>query len=127
MQLEGFANVTPILAQGIYALVYRGVVVYIGRSKCALTRVATHKSMRGKKQVPWITARGVLFDEVHVMPCHPDRIEALEAELIRRYRPRYNTHHNPGGPSGPPIEIHPGIILGSRPAPAPVLRVRPLQ
>lgn len=126
MKLEGFTDCSAILSGGIYALCLRGVVVYIGRSKCALTRVATHRSMRGKKRVPWITAQGILFDEVHILPVHPDRIADVEAQMIRRYAPRYNTHHNPGGPYGPPIEIHPGIILGARPAPAPKLQFRPL-
>jgi hypothetical protein len=82
--------------------------------------------MRGKKNVPWVTAKGVLFDEVHILPCHPDRIAETEAEMIRRYRPRYNIHHSVDGPLGGPIEIAPGLVLGYRPPPAPILQFRPL-
>lgn len=127
MQLEGFHNITPVLAQGIYALLRHGVVVYIGQSKCPLIRIATHRNQWGRKSVPWITARGLLFDEVHVMPCHPDRIDEVEQELIRRYRPRYNIQHNSAHHAkGAPIEVHPGVILGARPA-MPRLAFRPLQ
>jgi len=127
MRLEGFTDVSAVLRGGIYALSLHGVVVYIGQAKCPLIRVATHRNQRAKKATPWITARGVLFDEVHVLPCHPDLIDEAERQLIAHYRPRYNIKHNPTGPLGGPIEVHPGIILGARRQPeGPVLYRRPL-
>lgn len=128
MQLQGFTDVSAILRQGVYALTLNGVVVYIGQAKCPLIRCATHRNQRGKKRVPWITAEGVLFDSVHVLPCHPDLIDEAERQLIAHYRPRYNIQHNPSGPLGGPIEVHPGIILGAarRPDPQPQIYRRPL-
>lgn len=91
--LDGFINVSAILSAGVYALVRDGVVVYVGQSKRMLTRVSAHKSNWGKKNVPaWLPAsiRGVLFDEVHVLPCRVEALDELEAIVINLYKPRYN-------------------------------------
>lgn len=91
--LEGFVNVSAILAAGVYALVRDGVVVYVGQSKRMLTRVSAHKSNWGRKSVPaWLppSCRGILFDEVHVLPCRVEDLDVLEAAIIELYKPRYN-------------------------------------
>lgn len=91
--LEGFVNVSAILSAGVYALIRGGVVVYIGQSKRMLSRVAAHKSNWGKKRLPaWMPAsiRGVLFDEVWVLPCRVEDLDTVEAKLINLYKPRYN-------------------------------------
>ncbi len=91
--LEGFVNVSAMLSPGVYALLRDGVVVYVGQSKRPLSRIAAHKSNWGRKSVPtWLPAsvRGILFDEVHVLPCRVEDLDAVEAAMINLYKPRYN-------------------------------------
>lgn len=98
MELQGFTNISAALQGGVYALVYQGKVVYIGQAKAMLVRVCTHRSNARRKVPSWLpdTAKGIVFDEVHVQPCHPDRIDDLEYALINFYKPRMNIqlkHH----------------------------------
>ena len=89
--LEGFVNVTAVLRSGIYALLYNGVVVYIGQaSKAPVDRIYAHRSMRARKAPAWLPIKGMLFDEVHVLPCPVDRLDEVERALIDLYKPRYN-------------------------------------
>lgn len=98
MDSDGFFDVSEILRCGVYALLYRGVVVYVGQSRRMLTRVYTHRNLWGKKRVPEVIAkaRGINFDEVWVRPCRPDLLDELEKELIQKYRPRHNVHFKAG-------------------------------
>lgn len=89
--LEGFINVTPILRSGIYALLHEGVVVYIGQSKKPLSRIEAHRSLWGRKRTPgWLPIKGMLFDEVHVLPCKVEDLDVVERAMIDLYRPKYN-------------------------------------
>jgi len=92
--LEGFVDVSVISRPGVYALVHAGVVVYIGQaSKAPMARITAHRSNWGKKRLPaWMPAslRGVLFDEVHVLPCRVEMLDEVEAAMIDLYKPRYN-------------------------------------
>jgi hypothetical protein len=92
MELHGFKDVSEVLAHGIYALVANGKVVYIGKAKQALARIYAHRSNARKRSPAWLSdlAKGIVFDEVHVMPVHPDQIDDLEHALINFYKPRYN-------------------------------------
>lgn len=114
-ELKGFVEVSPILRSGVYALVREGAVVYVGQSKNMLSRVSAHRSNWGRKSTPaWMPAsiRGMLFDQVFIQPCPVDRLDRLEAEMILRYRPRYNIRIKPPTPVGP-FTIHVGgIALG---------------
>lgn len=94
MQLEGFTNVSTILQGGVYALVHRGVVVYVGKSKVMLGRVYTHRVAWGKKskaQVGLKPQKGILFDAVWIRPCPLTEIDAIESAMINLYKPRYNS------------------------------------
>lgn len=100
--LEGFINVSAILRCGIYALVRDGAVVYVGQSKKMLARVSAHKSNWGRKATPtWMPAslRGVLFDEVHVLPCRVEDLDRIERALIDLYKPKYNIQHKTKAPA----------------------------
>lgn len=91
--LDGFIEVTPILGCGVYALVREGVVVYVGQSKKMLGRIGAHKSNWGRKSVPaWMPAsiRGVLFDQVFVLPCRVEMLDEVERTMIDLYKPRLN-------------------------------------
>lgn len=115
--IEGFVNVSAILGPGVYALVRDGVVVYIGQSKRMLSRVSAHKSNWGRKSTPsWLppSCRGILFDEVHVLPCRVEDLDEVEATMINLYKPRYNirvktpdpvaiAHLFANGPPQPPL------------------------
>lgn len=114
MEIVGFTDLSAILRSGVYILIHRGVVIYIGKSKTMLGRVYTHKSMWGAKRrgkVPeWMTTRGIMFDEVHVRPCREDQLDQLESAMIDLYKPRYNTRLKSPGVTQQPITLN---ICGS--------------
>jgi GIY-YIG catalytic domain len=109
MELEGFANVGEVLKSGVYALVYRGAVVYIGKSKVMLTRIYTHRSMYARSRkplgsLPWLS-KGIKFDDVWVRPCPSAKLDQLEYEMINRYKPK----HNQLLKNGLPVPLTPDI------------------
>lgn len=105
--LEGFVDVSGLLRCGVYVLRYRGSVVYIGKARQILARVYQHRDLWAqarKTRLPsFLAKKGVLFDEVFIKPCSPDRVDDLERELIARFRPKHNTLLQP--PPTAPIEI----------------------
>lgn len=109
MEIEGFVDATPVLAGGVYILIHRGEVVYVGKAKRMLNRLAAHLSVRSaqrKDRVPsWLPIKGIYYDKVLISPCHPDRIDALERSMIDLYRPRYNDQHKRPGPTAAPFSI----------------------
>lgn len=96
MVLEEFTNVGLILQAGVYALVSKGKVIYVGKSKGMLSRIYTHRSnwvarRKGRGVPEWLTpVKGILFDEVHVRPCRLEDLDRLEREMIDKYKPKYN-------------------------------------
>lgn len=92
--LEGFVDASVMLRPAVYALVRGGVVVYIGQaSKAAIARIEAHRSNWGRKRLPaWMPAslRGVLFDQVYVLPCRVEDLDEVERTMINLYKPRYN-------------------------------------
>jgi hypothetical protein len=97
VQIEGAIDVSAILRCGVYILLCKGAIVYVGKSKVMLTRVYSHRSTWGRKRTE-AQPKGVVFDEVHVMPATLDAVDELERVLIARYKPRYNTQYNNGLP-----------------------------
>lgn len=94
MELEGFIDASAMLQGGVYALVHRGIVVYVGKSKVMLGRVYTHRVAWGKKSkaaVGLIPQKGILFDAIWVRPCPLADIDQLESAMINLYKPRYNS------------------------------------
>lgn len=106
MEVTGFIDVTSLLRGGVYMLMRRRVVVYIGQSRCLLTRIHTHRANSNRKLPSWLphSARGIAYDEVHILPVHPDRIDEVERELIRHYAPKYNIVHN--SPARGSVPLH---------------------
>jgi len=102
VQLEGFTAVSEILRSGVYALAYKGEVVYVGKSKAMLARVYTHRQVWAQKRKgntpAWLNVKGILFDSIFVRPCHPDQIDALEREMINTYKPKHNELLKAPGP-----------------------------
>lgn len=121
VELEGFVDASAMLQGGIYALVHRGVVVYVGKSKVMLGRVYTHRVQWGKKAIRpqgLKPQKGILFDAVWVRPCPNHEIDALESALINLYKPRYNANLR----NGLPVDISnlvAGMLAGRIPSVAP--------
>lgn len=91
---EGFYDVSEIMECGVYMLLLKGLVVYVGQSRSMLLRVATHYSARAKRRPnTWQKVKAIPFDEVRVCPCVVDALDDLEQSLIAKHQPRYNTHH----------------------------------
>lgn len=95
MQLDSFENASAILRPGVYALVRAGVVIYVGKSKSLYQRIYAHRTtanraQRGHKIPTWLPAKGFVFDEVWVRVCALSELDALEAEMINRYKPKFN-------------------------------------
>lgn len=95
MTLDGFLNIGPCLRSGVYALVHNSEVVYVGKSKSMLSRIANHRSLwaserKGRQTPSWLPIKGIFFDDVWIKPCASDKVDAVEAEMIRRYHPKHN-------------------------------------
>lgn len=61
----------------VYFLSHQGKVVYVGQSVNFLRRVVKH--MEDK-----------VFDAVSYLPTPPEQLESVEAEYVRKLRPKYN-------------------------------------
>lgn len=122
MQLEGFTDVSTILQGGVYALVHRGIVVYVGKSKVMLGRVYTHRVAWGKKSKASVglkPQKGILFDAVWIRPCPLIEIDMIESAMINLYKPRYNSMLR----NGLPVDISSlisGLIASQSSAPRPL-------
>ncbi len=94
MQLEGFVDASAMLSGGVYALVHRENVVYVGKAKVMLGRVYTHRVAWGKKSTKAVglkPTKGILFDAIWVRPCPSAEVDDLEYAMINLYKPRYNS------------------------------------
>jgi len=118
---DEFLDVSEVLASGVYALLSRGTVVYIGKSKCMLARVYAHRNRyanrRRGKDVPWwleASIPAIAFDQIMVLPCSLDRLDRLEKEMIERYRPKYNERLKPSG--APPVLVVSGMAIPLAPS-----------
>ena len=107
--LEGFIDASALLKSGIYALLYDGVVVYVGQSKTPLNRIYAHRSLRSRTAPAWLPIKGMLFDEVHVLPCPQDRLDIVERALIDLYKPRYNVKLK----SPQPVSTEFNLVVGT--------------
>lgn len=120
MELGGFIPAGDILKSGVYALVFHGQVVYIGKSKCMLQRLYSHRNLSGNRaNIPkWMpsSVRGIKYDDVHIRPCSLDVIDELESEMINLYKPKLNINlKKPQPPTGPAVIVVNGISLTLRP------------
>ena len=74
------------VCQGIYFLLKRGAVVYIGQSANVFTRIGQH--MRDAVK---------LFDAVSYIPCEAALLDSMETLLINVYKPPLNGRTGDGG------------------------------
>lgn len=90
MELKGFVEASEVLRSGVYALAWRGAIVYVGKSKCMLTRIEAHRGLFRRKAPAWMPIKGVQFDQVFLRPCPLAMLDALENEMINLYKPKLN-------------------------------------
>lgn len=127
LTLDGFENCSTLLRSGIYILVKRGVVIYVGKSKTLYSRIYTHKHFanrgaKGKAIPSWLPVKGMQFDEVHIKYVHVDQLDAEEAAAINKYKPHYNTNLKNGLKVRAPITLVISgvtLALNGSPPPAP--------
>ena len=98
--MEGFIDCSQMMRGGVYLLKHRGEIVYVGKAKCFLSRIYSHRSMwskarSGAKVAHWLTdiCKGLIFDGIYLRPCAPEIADRLEHELIALYKPKHNTQH----------------------------------
>jgi excinuclease UvrABC nuclease subunit len=99
---SGWINVSEVLESGVYMLVYRGSVVYVGKAKMMLSRLAFHLDQKGKPGArrAFNTTTGkryvshIPFDDVWLKPMPIGEMGAEEIAMIKKYQPRYNMKHN---------------------------------
>lgn len=120
-----WTDVSEILGVGVYALLRRDVVVYVGKSKSLYARVYAHRAManraaRGKSIPDWLPTKGFVFDAVWVQPCSLERLDSLEAEMIDLYKPKFNLAHKTALKITAPITILVGGVPVTLNAPPPM-------
>lgn len=110
----GFLNITKLMHCGVYALVKKGEVVYVGKSKQPLMRIYTHVKNRGRKMGaniyskedcgPAVNGKGISFDSAWFLPCMLGQLWTLEVHFIKMFMPKHNVRHNPEARSRPERE-----------------------
>lgn len=95
--LGSFQQVGGLLRAGVYVLLYRREVVYVGKSTLLLTRLYQHRNNyqrvnRGRRGGPLMAgAKAILFDDIRVFPCAREDLDRIEREMIAKFRPEHNT------------------------------------
>lgn len=88
-----------LFGPGVYALLNKGVVVYIGQSKVLLRRIYEHANrwnrakLEGMKRSKIAVIRGekiIPFDGIWAQPCKLGELSKLEAEMVAKYKPKHN-------------------------------------
>ena len=86
MKLEDLADISDCLRGGIFVLLYRGEVVYIGKATRAM--LGTISNLRSKNLPSWMPR--ITFDQVLLRAVHPDQIESVYTSPLAEHRPRHN-------------------------------------
>lgn len=87
--LDGSADATEIVANsfsvgkivGVYFLINKGKIVYVGQSRNVHARLAVHLDEK-------------CFDSASVIPCKISELDEVELFYIRKFRPALNVTHN---------------------------------
>ena len=124
LRLEGFEDVSTLLRSGVYVLCRKGVVIYVGKAKGIYSRIYTHKNFanraaKGLKLPSWLPVTGLQFDQVFIRYVHVDQLDAVEAEMVNRYKPHYNTNLKNGLKVGPISVTINGVVIQTNAAPRP--------
>jgi len=111
-----YLDISKLMHCGVYALMRKGEIVYVGKSKSPLGRLHSHIKNRGCEMPggrrtwggagstgPTHNGRGINFDGILFYPCMLGQLDVIEAVLIREHLPRYNTRGMPPKPI--PVEL----------------------
>ena len=93
--MTGFVDISIVLKPAIYLLWRNGKVVYVGQSRCPLIRLATHRSLAGRRPLPWMKSVGIKFDQVSILPTALDDLDLVEKHWIKFFAPIHNKRHVP--------------------------------
>ena len=89
--ISGFTDATALLRAGVFALVWRGEVVFVGSARGPM--LAKIAALREKDRPSWLPR--IRFDQVLIRDVHPDQIESVKFSLIAEHSPRFNTELPP--------------------------------
>lgn len=125
---EGTISFYSLMHCGVYALVRRGEIVYIGKSRKLWIRLYNHCNNRGK--VVYLPEgclrqnKGINFDDIWIWPCMLGQMDSLEVHLIHKYEPRYNVRGKPNPVISIPSEMKEllkhMIVISDLPPPEPM-------
>jgi hypothetical protein len=97
--IEQMNQVGALLGPGVYALLYRRQVVYVGQSVLLLTRLYQHRNnylrFRKGQTVAGTPGKAILFDDIRIWPCPRQDLDRIEKLLIQNYNPKCNTRGVP--------------------------------
>lgn len=83
---SGFTDATELLRGGVFVLLAKGKVVYVGRSSGPmLAKIANLRSSDRPKWLPKIH-----FDQVLIRFVHPDQVAGVVFDLIATHQPKHN-------------------------------------
>lgn len=104
-----FLDISKLLHCGVYALLRKGEVVYVGKSKKPLVRLYAHYNAQGKRVPRQVgnnnVKQGIVFDGIWFIPCMLGQLDILEVHFIRKYQPKHNVKDKPKVPIAIPEEI----------------------
>lgn len=78
-KLNKYFTVEDYRLIGVYFLIGKGKIVYIGKSTSLLNRLASHVSIK--------------FDKIRFIQCDELRLDEYERRWIMRFRPKGNFRH----------------------------------
>jgi hypothetical protein len=100
---DGFGTEILPWCVGVFALVDKGVVVYVCGSKNLWGRLGElfRTKRRGRANgdtklgYRWTDAKEFSFDEVLIRYCYLDELERMEHDLVEKYQPEHNISLRP--------------------------------
>lgn len=108
--LSGGLDLSAVLQSGVYILLHKGRIVYVGKSRMVLKRLYAHRNLwerkrRGLRRPGYTKINGVPFDKVMFHPCRYEELDALELKLIQEHRPQYNVRLQPRERIEAPLDV----------------------
>lgn len=87
-------DLSCIVGAGVYLLLWKEEVVYVGKSEALWRRLYSHRQnwyrrMRGDPAATW-APKGILFDGVLAIPCEKAKLDEVERRQIAIYNPKFN-------------------------------------
>lgn len=79
-----------ILGPGVYALVWCGEVVYVGKATQVLQRINSHRTALLNERKRKTTRKAIPFSTFWFKPCAHSDLDRLEQELITKWQPKFN-------------------------------------